>query len=399
MTIHKRTLIDYTLLVIFIAISGIPYISYPNLLIPIFLIFIVIFTLRKKMYDKKFLIFFYLLILITLIQTYFFTYFPIQTIVGLLLRVLIAYLIVILLDDKFIPYYINTMYIFSIISLVVYIPITIYPPLRDILLNNVVPLFDIFNFSSSVHKTMLFYNFYHSESFRNSGPIWEPGAFAGYLLLAFIFNYYTNHEGQRKKGIVLLVTIFTTLSTTAYLALFIFLFFIYYKKFKNILLKIMAVFIILFSGSYIFLNVGFLGAKIESQLLRAKNVDPYLEDTNTQRFLNILRDVKDFEGHEIFGRGTNPYTRYSYDPENQIRTVGLTDILVKFGIPFFLLMMFLLYRSIQLFLINCNQYNIVNTLGIYFSILMLLMSEVYFNYPLFWSLLFLPFIYPQKRVT
>ena len=399
MTIYKQTLIDYILLVIFIAISGVPYISSPNLLIPIFLIFMLIFTLRRKMYDKKFLIFIYLLILVTLIQIYFFAYFPVQTIIGLLLRVSIAYLIIILLDNKFIPYYINMMYVFSIISLVVYIPITIYPPLRDILLNNVVPLFDIFNFSSSVHKTMLLYNFNHSENFRNSGPIWEPGAFAGYLLLAFIFNYYSVDKEKRKKGTIILVTIFTTLSTTAYLALFIFLFFIYYKKFKNILLKMMAVFIILFSGAYIFLNVGFLGAKIESQLLRAKNVDPYLEDTNTQRFLNILRDVKDFQGYEIFGRGTNPHTRYSYDPDNQIRTVGLTDILVKFGIPFFLLMMFFLYRSIQLFLINYNQYNIVNTLGIYFSILMLLMSEVYFNYPLFWSLLFLPFIYPQKRVT
>jgi len=107
----------------------------------------------------------------------------------------------------------------------------------------------------------------------------------------------------------------------------------------------------------------------------------------------VLRDVVDFDGHETVGRGSNPKTRYSYNPDQQIRTVGLTDILVRMGLPFTLLMLVLLYYSLSQFLRANNQYSLISALGLFSAILVTLMSEVYFNFPFYWCLLFLHFAY------
>ena len=83
----------------------------------------------------------------------------------------------------------------------------------------------------------LFYDF-----IRNSGMFWEPGAFAGYLILGIIFiviqnrgftfkNYKTNYR-------IIFFGIITTLSTGAYLTLFTFLFIQSIFSNKSYLIKI-----------------------------------------------------------------------------------------------------------------------------------------------------------------
>jgi hypothetical protein len=101
--------------------------------------------------------------------------------------------------------------------------------------------------------------------------------------------------------------------------------------------------------------------------------------------------VIDFKGHETVGRGSNPKTRYSYNPDEQIRTVGLTDILVRMGLPFTLLMLVLLYYSLSQFLRTNNQYSVMSLMGLFSAVLGTLMSEVYFNFPFYWCLLLLHF--------
>lgn len=288
----------------------------------------------------------------------------------------------------------------AIVSLIFYIPMMLVPPLQGFLLQ-IASFFEIFNIAGSSLHTIVFYNIhlYHLENFRNSGPFWEPGAFAGYLTLAFMFILIMNQKKFKRKGIVILIVILTTLSTTAILALFIFSFFIFYKRIKNVLFRNVVIAFVVGIGYYAYFQLDFLGAKIESQIERANSgADLYLEDTNTQRFLNILRDMNDFKGHELVGRGSHPITRYEYQMEGrQIRTVGLTDILVRMGAVFFALMMFLLYRSI------CSLVDFYNTetklmcFATFISVLVLLMSETYFQFPIFWSLLFLQLVFIKPK--
>ena len=115
--------------------------------------------------------------------------------------------------------------------------------------------------------------------------------------------------------------------------------------------------------------------------------------------MSLLKDIEDFKGHEIIGRGFHSKTRYLYQIENQIRTVGLTDIIVKMGLPFFIIIMCMLYYSLTSFLnFNYNNKKIF-IVGSFLVIITLLMSQVYFNYPFFWSILFLNFVYTKKKRT
>lgn len=395
MTINKKRFTDYFLLVLFIGSSGVPYLSTNYIYIIQFLFLFSIFVYRKKSLDSFFIIFIVGLLLITVLQSIKFDLLPIMTDIGLFTRVIAAYLIVKLLSNNFIDYYVRLMYVLATISLIIYIPIMIFPQIGT-LLTQLTPLFHWLN-PSSVHETIIIYNLTYIDYMRNVGPFWEAGAFGGYLILAFIFNFLKNTSIFDKRNLVLLTTIITTLSTTTYLALFTFLFLIFFKRVKNIFMKNFVILIIIISGYYAYTNFEFLGEKIESQLERASTAD-IRYDENTQRFLNILRDWHDFQGHEMIGRGVNPEMRYSFDPENQIRTVGLTDILVKFGIPFFLLMFFTLYKSISHYVqyTTLNR-NLVYSIGIFSTVLVTLMSEVYFNYPFYWSLLFLHSVYKKPK--
>jgi hypothetical protein len=386
---------DYLLLLATIAVSGVPFFTTSILYMPLFAILLFVFLLRKETFDISFLLIIISLVIITAIQSYVFNFFSLQTSVGVFLRVLTAYLLIKILKDKFIPYFIQTLYVIAIISLPFYLLISLSPAVVDVLkeFSNSI---QFLNISEQNLPTIIVYNLYRAHEIRNTGPFWEPGAFAGFLVLALMFNEFVKSQKRNKVRIVLLITILTTFSTTGYLALSVFLAFYFFTKVKSPLTKLIVILLIPASGYLAYTNLDFLGKKIDAQIERATSgADPYKKDLNTQRFLNVLRDVIDFKGHETVGRGSNPITRYSYNPDQQIRTVGLTDILVRMGLPFTLLMLVLLYHSISYFLRVNKQYSLVNTLGVFLAILVTLTSEVYFNFPFYWCLLFLHFAYKE----
>jgi len=398
MIINKRNFIDYGLLFLVIAVSGIPYFSSSILYIPVSSVLIIVFLLRGHHFDKEFLVFLILLTILTIFQTYIFDFFSIQTILGVYLRVLIGYLIVKILDKKFTIYYINIFYYLSIMGTAIFLSISLFPFLVPLLKETLLPLFSILNFAGSVHETIIIYNFKALESFRNSGPFWEPGAFGGYLFIAIIFISFNNQIVNKKTKIVILtISLLTTFSTTAYIALAVFIFSYYYKNIKHIFLKIAILLILLYGSYYTFFNVNFLGDKIETQIERALENDAY-EDLNTQRFLSISRDFQDFKGYEISGRGFNDITRYSQYQDGQIRTSGVSDILVKMGIPFTMIMMFFLYRSFYSVISEGKRGSyFMHSIVIFITIIMILMSQVYFNFPMFWGLSFLFIVYKNSR--
>ncbi len=387
MIINKRKFIDYSVFTLFIAMSGVPSFHFKILTVLEFSILLFIFILRKKSFDVKFLWFFVLLVVVTLLQAFKFQLFPIVTNLGLLLMVFSAYMIVKILGNKFISYYVNILYYMAIVSFVFYFSILLIPSVASLI---------------PVKQSILIYNFnvyvWNSSIVRNSGPFWEPGAFAGYLIIAFIFNFLKEVNIVNKKNIVLFIAIVTTLSTTTYLALFVFFFFIYYNKIKNIFFKAATVIIIVLAGVYAYTTFDFLGKKIESQLEVAQTMGIQKSD-NTQRFLNILRDMKDFKGHELIGRGGSDETRYDLAPADEfvIRTVGLTDILTRVGVFVFIVMFYFLFKSICVYLEYLQEQKQMYCFGIFIAILITLMSEVYFNFPMYWSLLFLQFVYHKKE--
>jgi len=398
MIISKRNFINYSLLFMVIAVSGIPYFTSTILYIPLTIILLMIFLIRQYTLHIDFILLLLLLTIITALQAYTFNFFSIQTTLGVFLRIIIGYLIVRILKERFLLYYINILYYLSIMGTSIYLLIVAIPSLIPVIKSTLIPMLNAFNVADTKLQTIIIYNFNHIENLRNSGPFWEPGAFAGYLLIAIIFIFFIKDiKHKNKKLIVLIFALFTTFSTTAFFAFSIFIFLYFYKNIKNIFIKIIISLSLLLSSYYAYFNFDFLGKKIEHQISMTKNANVYKKDSDTQRFLNIMRDIEDFRGHEIIGRGSNPLTRYAFKHEEQIRTVGITDILVRMGSVFFLIMMYFLYKSIcAIVAIQYVKKKSLYCIGIMFTILLTLMSEVYFNFPIYWSLLFMFLIYKPK---
>jgi len=234
---------DYLLLLATIAVSGVPFFTTSFLYMPLFAILLFVFLLRNKTFDISFLVIILLLTTITAIQSYVFNFFSLQTSVGVFLRVLTAYLLIKILNDKFIPYFIQTLYVMAIISLPFYLLVSFSPAVVDAL-KAVSDSIQFLNISQQNLPTVIVYNLYRVHEIRNTGPFWEPGAFAGYLILAFMFNEFIASQKQNKVRIILLITILTTLSTTGYLALSVFFAFYFFVKVKNPLTKLLIVILI-----------------------------------------------------------------------------------------------------------------------------------------------------------
>ena len=84
--------------------------------------------------------------------------------------------------------------------------------------------------SISYHNLIYHYKFEGIEYFRNCGPFWEPGAFAGYIILALIFILRDFKLMNKKIISVLIFSLLTTVSTTGYLCLFVVIFIYLIKK-------------------------------------------------------------------------------------------------------------------------------------------------------------------------
>lgn len=74
------------------------------------------------------------------------------------------------------------------------------------------------------------FNLNPAAPFRNSGFMWEPGAFGGILIFLIIYEYIKNNKQLSKKIIFLSVYALTTISTTTFLGLLVFIFLILFKR-------------------------------------------------------------------------------------------------------------------------------------------------------------------------
>lgn len=398
MKINKQKFVDYSLLTLFIGASGIPYISDPKMNVLLFVLLALTFFHRKRQLNAYFILFAVILFIITLLQTLKFDFISPMTTIGLFTMVSNAYLMIKVLGDRFIDYFVTVMYYIAMISLVFVILFFFSPALGHFVKYSITPMFGPLNIAHSPHMSILVYNLSHIDGFRNSGPFWEPGAFAGYLLIAFMLNFVKEQIQFTKKSIIILVALLTTFSTTGFFALFIFMFFAYYKKFKNILFKVIVTGTLIAGGVYAYFSLDFLGKKIHEQIVKETSQKEFFNARNTGRFVTIIRDMKDLKGHEFIGRGGNFATRFDYSNGKVIlRSVGLSDVIVRYGIPFFIVMLYFLNRSIcaYLFFISVRENRSICT-GIFIAMVTLLISENYFNYSMYWSLLFLLFAYNRR---
>lgn len=395
--------LDYFMMIGLIFISGNIVFQHKAFMFGLFVMATGLFFSRKREFDVTFLYFLLVLFVIFILQGFKFNFFPFSTYIGVYIRILTAYFILKSLGITFIDKFIQVMYYIAIISLLFYLPILVAPELED--LYTKLSLYSIQgDLLITRHSVLGLYTFVPMFMDKSAGPFWEMGAFGGYLVLTLLLSYLKGNPLFGKINIILILALLSTQSSTAYVAFMLLLFFIAYKNTKDIILKFVVAFFLLGLGYVIYVNVPFLGEKIEDQITEATGYinAPSLEGEDSQRFINLLKDWRDFEGHELIGRGGHVSTRYDSmldHPQegSEIRTVGSTDMIVRYGLPFFFLLLFYIYNSFCAY----NQFyrEEGDTLcgSMLIILLVLLMSETYFQYSLFWMLMMFQYIYSKDK--
>jgi hypothetical protein len=185
---------------------------------------------------------------------------------------------------------------------------------------------------------------------KNAGFAYEGGAYSIILFLALFLNYLQTKSMKNKESFVLILTLLSTFSTSAYLSLILFLIASLFVKYnKNYLALFFSTLIGLTSCYYIYTKLPFLKVKIESQLDMAQS-DVY---ATAGRFASAQADLIELQRNPIFGVGKFEKTRFkTFSAESeQHRANGLADFLAKFGILFFVGYYGILFDSIRNFIL------------------------------------------------
>lgn len=312
---------------------------------------------------------------------------------GFLIKLAIALLTVKVIPD-FTTRYVRAMYWLSIISFMFWIPLYLGVDMRGMFASMRISLpLDSLHFHIGLYNLREEYDLGGSVGVRNMGMFWEPGAFAGYLVLAIFFIVRDTKSNflSSKYGIVIFVALLSTQSTTGYVALIALTIFYVYSSgiAKDVLAKfvIFPIFIFAFASLVLvlFSQTSFLGEKINAQIESAS----MLEDASRiNRFGNLLYDLEWIADRPVLGWSANPETRLAFDPEAlelaSAQGNGLTGFAVKNGV-----LGVLMFFGFFAYATKRSTSSIVMAFMGVIVVAMLLSGEQFLGFPVFLTLMFL----------
>jgi len=403
---QRKGLLNYFLLFLLVGISGIPF-FYTNpahhyLLVILFLMSSILFLSKRNKFDKYFSIYLSIFIILSILQSITIKYISVISFIGLIIQIISAYFIIKIIGARFIEYYVNLIIFLTLVSFIIFLPSLFIPQFQTFIINNVAPLFSLPYEGPAIYKpqpSIILYTFNTSPAFqtsflRNSGPFWEPGAFAGFIVIGLIFNSFKTKNIIEKKNVILIIGLLSTFSTTGYIALFFFI--VSYNFFRRShLKKFLIVPFLIVSFVLAFSNISFLNEKIEDDIHYSTHGN--VNTIERTRFVSAFLDIKQFLEFPL--QGTGKWYENIKDDDFSIlqhRNNGVTDFLVKFGIIGFTLYFAGVYKTFSAynFLFGKNKLNPLFHLILIFIIGF---SEGYFFYMFFTSLTFLHLTVKQNK--
>lgn len=392
---------DLILIFLLIATSGFQYFYVNEEWIVVGLVLSIIISIKRKILvkiDHKFILLFFVFVGWEFIQLAYFGNFRFVSLLGTSSRLLFAYLVIKNTENVFLGYYVKIINFFAIISLIFY-TFFFFPSVTDNLINyaleNFQPLFSYESYDYAYKANIIIFNFhgYDFIPFRNSGPFWEPGAFAIFLSLAILFDIIQKNNFILRNNIFLIIALFTTFSTTGYLILALILTWSFYVKGNKNLWYLFLIPIC----AYYFLNFAmeqeFIYYKIEQDYLMA-------QETTGSRFGSAFADFTLIKENPVLGYGRNIQNIYgteTFDVQQMHRNNGFTKLFVQWG----MLALLYLYQILISFYTVCKSFISSYRVATLVSFIVLLLgasSQGIFQYPLFMGLMFLQFIYHNNKL-
>jgi len=373
---------NYFYMIVLLCFSGNPVFHYPEWSRTLFVLVSVILIIRHyRMFyiSEAGILFFYLgvFIVVFAFQYFILRFVSFPGIIGFLLKIIFGYTIISVIGAEFRRYYLDVIFLVALVSLAGFIwnftghEIPALYVKEDIL-------------KSIVVFTQRF------DGARNSGMFWEPGTFACYIVLGFLFylgdlNNLLN--AGKFKLLIIVMALITTFSTTGYIIFFIILVFnllsLNLKKYSVLILPLILV--LLLTGFSVYNKSDFLKEKITTQVSEAVREQG---DFSPTRFGSLLFDIYYIKKHFLIGNGIHEITRFADHPwlmgEDLGHGNGFSDFLASMGFLSLFIYSYLLLRFR------------VNNRWIFLIILLLILQgEPLLTYPMFMSLPFV-FVFNEK---
>lgn len=198
---------------------------------------------------------------------------------------------------------------------------------------------------------------------RNCGPFWEPGAYAGYILITFMLFYEDLrwlYDKHRKKVFVLLAALLTTFSTQGYvIALLLILSLIIRGTSKKLIINIipkLVVSIIVIAA--VASTIPFMREKMANQLTLAFSWKDDESLRSANRFSTTMLDIYNISKSPLWGISEDYNKLYGeFSPIVSIYKrggvyasgSGNTLFMAQYGILLYALWLILSYKSLNLF--------------------------------------------------
>lgn len=342
---------------------------------------------------------------IFIIQGLSFRFFPLATILGFFLKLLVGFSFMSTLRNP-LRAYLDAMCVLVAFSFLFFIPHQIGLffgwDLKQAVAVFRVPL------PQDDHFHILVHNFNNLDNeHRNSGIFWEPGAFAGYLVLGLILSTFLARKADVDRPWRwcfpwLMAGLLTTQSTTGFLMI---PFLIALKRFdkifgkakpKTVLLRIFGSLCIVLVVSILLFQIPWVGQKFTEQIQSSLSGQGAWAIT---RFGSFIFDLQYIELRPFTGWGLHSSTRYMLHPYlaellGQGQGNGLSDFLAKVGLlgfGFYIWKCFIGLRKI-----SDSSGKAALAIGI---VSLTLFGEAFLGFPLFLGLMFLPLATGRKSIS
>lgn len=348
-----------------------------------------IFKARVWLLTPKFCLISLIFLAILAFQALSFDFYPVVTVIGFICRLFIAYAAFRVVPD-FAKVYVRVMFGVCLVGLAFYLPDQLLHAAGIDFRSIFLPLQELVGVEANYH--VLLYNFQAGDYFnKNALFFWEPGAAAGYLLLALVF-LGLDKKPQRYALylVVLVVSLLLTMSTTGYIVLPFALLTHYrfdahdIKKALRSLLLIFASVTLVMAYVYNVSDLEFMKQKIDKQLHSALRQE---EGWEINRFGTLLSDWEYIKRRPLLGWGLHENTRYILSADKELgkgQGNGFSGFIAKFGLLGMGTFLFFCWRSFY----RLSGFSSYQASIAAFAVILMLNGEAFLNYPLFLSLMF-----------
>lgn len=338
------------------------------------------FILKKYEIDNSFVFYIIFVTVVIIFQAFIFKFLPLKTTLGIYVTFINAYFLLKLIGKDFFRYFVDIIYWLTIVSFVFFVPSLLFPDFEKLLLENIAPFFQqqasrhgygynpnfiIYTINTGITQGYSDYSMSILGG-RNPAAFYEAGGFGVYAVTALLFNFIVSKQIFNKKGVVIILGVFSTFSTASYIAVFVTIIsgltILKGKSSKMLLLPAALVaFWMLFS------TYEFLGKKIDENYQQSIDIGSYYYGSKN-RFVSFVFDLYDIQKYPLTGRGVNEETRFqdfSGFNRDTHRNNGISDFAVKFGLPFFVFYFVNIYFSFKAankkYKINKNSFALLST--------------------------------------